>query len=335
MSIIFMDGFDLYNSSAEMARRGWVTGAAAQGTPQTGRFGTGQAARMTSSNNNRLPIAITSDDTISVGLAIKFDSVASFSANGSEFLWFRSGSTDILRVGVTSSGHLRIGRGDFTSNLVAGSAAGLIVTGAWNYLEVELTRNASTGAVNLYLNGTLVASASSANTGASSIDNVALSGGFCNFDFDDMYIVDAATKLGEVSIQTIRPSADTATKDWTRSVGSDNYANVDDATVDGDTTYNSSGTVSQKDLFDLVNLSGTPSSVKAVNLVMTARKDNSDLREIRTNMKNGSTTTNGTTRTLSTSYVMYSQIYETNPDDSAAFDGTDINAMQLGYEVVT
>ena len=333
MSLVFMDGFDLYSSAGHIARRGWVPGVAGISL-QTGRFG-GQALRISSANNIVVTKAIPSDDTISIGIAIRASNIGAHNANGSDVLQLLNGSTVIARMGFTSGGHVRVGRGDYTTNLIAGSASGLVLTDAWNFFELEFTRDSSAGAVNLYMNGTIVATASGANTGASAIDTIGILSGIDNKDFDDLYINNAATKLGECRIETIRPSADTATKDWTRSTGADNFANVDETLVDDDTTYNSSQTVGQKDLFDLANLSSTPSSVLAVGLVLTARKDDAATREIRTNMKNGATTTNGTTRALSTSYAMYSDIYETNPDDTAAFDGTDIDAMQLGYEVVT
>jgi hypothetical protein len=334
MALTFMDGFDLYSTGAHISRRGWTPGLAnVQLT--TGRFG-GQALRLPNTNNAVVSHPIPSDDTIAFGVALRCSNIAGHNANGSDVIQLLNGSTVIARIGVTSGGHIRIGRGDYTTNLIAGSASGVVLQDAWNYYEVEFTRNASTGAVNIYQNGTLVASASGANTGASSIDGIGFLSGIDNKDFDDMYVVNAATKLGEVKIETIRPvTPDTATKDFDRSTGSDNFANVDETLIDDDTTYNFSDDVGDKDLFDLANLGATPSAVKAVQLVLTARKDDTATREIRTNMKNGSTTTNGTTRGLATSYVMYTDIYETNPDDSNAFDGSDINAMQLGYEVVT
>jgi hypothetical protein len=334
MALVLMDGFDLYSSAAHISRRGWVPGAAGISL-QTGRFGTGQALRISSANSVPVVHAITSDDTICVGVAIKSSNIGAHAANGSDVIQLMNGSTVIARVGFTSSGHVRIGRGDYTTNLIATSGPSIVLTDVYNFFEIEFTRDASAGEVDIYMNGTLVATASSANTGASAIDNIGLVSGIDNKDFDDLYVVNAATKLGECKIETIRPSADTATSDFTPSTGSDNFAMVDETLIDDDTTYNSSATAAHKDLFDLANLAETPSAVKAVQLVLTARKDDTDTREIRTNMKNGSTTTNGTTRGLSTSYVMYTDIYETNPDDAAPFDGTDINAMQLGYEVVT
>lgn len=333
MAITFFDGFDLYGSASNISRQGWVNSTASLSLV-AGRFG-GQALRISSANAGVVVQTMSGDDTFAIGVAIRASSLAAHSANGSDVIQFLNGSTVIASLGFTSGGAVRVGRGDYTTNLICGSASGVVANDAWNFYEIEYTRSASVGAVNLYQNGTLIASASGANTGASSIDGIGILSGVDNKDFDDMYFANAATKVGEIKIEVIRPSADTATKDWTRSTGADNFANVDDTTCDDDTTYNSSLTAGQKDLFDLSSLSGSPSSIKAVKPILIARKDDTDARSIRHNMKNGATTTDGTTRSLSTSYAFYSDIYETNPDDAAAFEPADITAMQLGYELVS
>lgn len=335
MAVVFFDGFDLYASASHLSRRGWTGNSPTNF--QTGRFGSGQSFRTAqASTTNATTKTLTATDTLTVGFGHKNSNVGTNNANGSDYLVLFNGTTVICRMGITNAGQVRFGRGDYTTNLICQSASGLVITDAWNYFEVEFTRNGSTGAVNIYMNGALIASASGANTGASSIDKVGLmSGNGGNTDYDDFYLLDAATKLGEMKCEVVRPSADTATSDWTPLSGTDNFAMVDETLIDDDTTYNSSATVGQKDLFDLSDLSSTPASIAAVNIILTARKDDATAREIRHNMKNGATTTNGTTRALSASYVMYTDTYETNPDDSAPFTGADINAMQIGYEVVT
>jgi hypothetical protein len=332
MAIVFFDGFDLYNATSEIARRGW-TGTPPWGSFITGRFG-GRAVTITGSNNVAGSQAVTSGNTFSVGVAVRVQNLASY-GNGSDFLQFRNGTTVIARVGISSSGHLRIGRGDYTTNLIVGSAAGLIVASTWYYIEVEFTRNGSTGIATLYINGTQVATASSANTGASAIDNIAItSGGTDEKNFDDMYINDTATRSGESRVEVCRPSADSSVQ-WTPNSGANNYSRVSTTLYDDDTTYVSSATPGHTDLLDMGNLSSAPQTIRAVQTHLLARKDDATTREIRTKMKNGGTTTNGTTRALGASYVAYVDIYETNPDDAAAFVDADISAMQIGYEVVT
>lgn len=336
MAIKGYDGFDAYASGAQMSRAGWTLNSAPIGSFQTGRFGSGQALRLTNSNSNTLRFPIASDDTISIGIAMRFSNLAAHSANGNDWLLFYDASANVIvRIGLSNDGKIKAGRGDYTSNLICESSAGVAVQDAWNYYEIELTRHASAGEINIYMNGTLVANASSANTGATAIGMIGIAGDRDNKDYDDFYVVDEATALGEMRCEIVRPvTPDTADADFTPSAGSDNYAMVDETIVDDDTTYNSSSTPGDIDLFDLSNLSNTPLSIAAVKPILIARKDNSTTRTARYKMVNGSTTTDGETTALSTSYSSISGIYETNPDTDAAWAASDINSMQLGYEVV-
>lgn len=338
MSVIFVEGFDLYSSAANISVKGWVGGNNGSQAPATGRFN-GQSFRMASGSGPVTFALAAATDTLSFGMAFQVQTVSACSASGSSVLHFTNSGTVEVQIGVTSSGALVIGRGDFTTNLLATSAAGLVTSGNWVYVELELTRNATTGAFTVYCNGASVMTGSSVNTGALSVNTLGLGSPSTlpasNFFYDDIYMTNVATKLGEMRVDTLRPSADTAQKDWTPNSGTTNFSRVNQATVDDDTSYNSSATVGQKDLFTLSALSSTPNVIKAVQTNIYARKDDATTRAIRTNMKNNVTTTNGTTRNLTTSYLMFTDIYETNPDTAAAFTGANVNAMQLGYEVVT
>jgi hypothetical protein len=337
MSIIWIDGFDLYTQST-VSRKGYTGTTGSPNNIDTGRF-SGQSWRADTNANPMFIPAFTATDTISMGFAYQQANVNSSYTTGIAMMAFRNSTTVICKLGVDQNGAIKFGRGDFTTNNICSSANGVIVAGAWNYIEVELVRGSgSAGSVNIYCNGTLVANASSTNTGASSIDNIgitteAASSGFRYFD--DLYVTNTSTKLGECKVETIRPSADTAQKDWTPNSGANNYSRVNTTTMDDDTTYNASATVGNKDLFDLADLATVPNSIKAVQTVFVARKDDATTRTARVNMKNGSTTTNGTTRSMASSYSYWNDIYETNPDTSAAFTGANVNAMQLGYEVVS
>jgi len=335
MAIIFTEGFDLYASTTQMQRRGYNVPTASL---QTGRF-SGQCWRGDFNAASLIRALGGSYNNLSFGFAFLVSNLANASTGKSIISLYNGGGagTVVCKLGADNAGKLIFGRTDFTTNKICESAAGVIVANTWAYIEFELVRaTGSGGSVNVYCNGALVANLGSTNTGASSIDAYTFNseGWTATAQYDDMYITDAATKLGEMRIETLVPTADTATKDWTRSTGADNYANVDDATMDDDTTYNSSSTAAQKDLFDMANLSSTPASVKAVVPILVARKDNAATRTARTNLKSGATTANGTTRNLGASYQLFEQIYETNPDTAAAWTGAEVNGMQLGYELV-
>jgi hypothetical protein len=334
MAIKFVEGFDLYDTAAHLVRKGWSLNS---GTPflTTGRFG-GQCVNI--SNSTVQSPAFTAGNNWAMGFAFEASSLSSYGVNGKRLVTLTDGSSQICALYLCSTGKLIFGRTDSTTNAIASSATGIIAAASWNYIEFELVRNATTGgSVNVYANGTLVANASATNTGSAAPISFQFmndqDGG--NVFFDDMYICDVATKLGECRVDTLRPGADTATKQFTPNSGANNFSRVNTTLFDDDTTYNSDLTVGHKDLFDIADLSFTPVAVKAVQLTMLARKDDVTTKQIRTNMKTVTSTTNGATQTLTTSYALSSDIYETNPDTSAAFTGSEVNALQIGYEIVT
>jgi len=334
MPLLFFDGFDMYQSNTQPAMRGWA-GAVINGISDAGRFGTSRAISILG-NGNDLTQSLTASSTVSVGFALKTAAVSSLAATGGELFRFLNGTTLQCKVGIKSDGSLVTGRGDFTTNNIGTSAAGLITSGAWNYIEIELTRNAATGILKVWLNGTLVINSTNVNTGASNIDKVALAGASSsNHTFDDFYLTNDATRLGERRVDYLPPSADTATEDWTPSTGTNSAALLDEIPMNNDTDYVSSATVGHKDLFDMTNLSSTPTVIDGVQTVLAARKDDAATRDVRTNFKSGTTTVNGTTRAMSAGYVISSDLYLLDPDTGAAWTAAGVNASQLGFEVVT
>jgi hypothetical protein len=333
MTILWMDGFDVYASMADVGLKGYNTFTG--NTLQTGRF-TGQCYRNTT-GLSPLAFGVTSGDTKSIGFAFR-DSDLSTSSTGKAFMTFRgTGQTvDVCKLGVDVNGALVFGRADFTTNKICNSANGVIAVNVWNYIEVELTRSATVGVVNVKCNGTVVATASAANTGAVAVDGISLFADFVqgSRDVDDLYVIDVATALGESRIDVIRPSADTAQKDWTPSTGVTNFNMVNETLENQDTNYVADGTVGHKDLYDVTDLSFSPSVVRAVQTLLFAKKDDATTRSIRNNLKSGATTANGTTRAMGASYAMFTDLYATDPNTAAAWSASAVNAAQLGIEVV-
>jgi hypothetical protein len=213
------------------------------------------------------------------------------------------------------------------------SASPVLVAATWAYIECEFHRNGSTGTFKAYVNGVQVLNLTGQNTGASDIDTVKVGAGTA-FSMDDLYCTNTATKLGECRIDVLHPTADTATKDWTPSTGSNNYAVVDDTTFDL-TDYVTAATAGNKDYYALGDLSFAPNNIFAVQVTHVAKKDDATTRTYRANIKSSSTEANGATRGLGTSYVVYADIFETDPNGSIAWTQTSVNALNAGIEVVS
>jgi hypothetical protein len=120
-----------------------------------------------------------------------------------------------------------------------------------------------------------------------------------------------------------------------RGTGGDHYATVDETTVNGDTDYVASGTVGDLDLYDVSDLGVTPASIQAVQVTMCARKDDAATREVRSKVKSGAASANGAPHALTANYVYYRDIFESDPDTTAAWTPGGVNGIQIGPEVVT
>ena len=325
MSITWMDGFDLYNSTYNGAAKGYSSFPGGS-SYATGRLGVGQC--LSASNaGTKWPVSAGSAITnLSFGFAFQVSSL------GNTLVTFWNGGSVIDSLRINSSGQLQAYRGD-AATLLGSSASGLVAVDTWNYLEVEFTRDASAGVFKAYLNGVQVLNLTGQNTGASDIDSLQVYWPQ-TYKMDDLYTTNTATKLGECRIDTLRPSADTATKDWTPSTGTANYAMVDETTFDA-SDYVTGASVGNKDYYDCANLSFTPASVFAVQVTTLAKKDDANTRTFRGNIKSSSTEGNGATRGLGTSYSIYSDIFETDPNGSIAWTATSVNAAQVGIEVVS
>jgi hypothetical protein len=334
MAVVFIDGFDSYATSTDMGTDRWLV-TTAPGSFVTGRFG-GQAVSLQRGSAGGgditalLPSALSA---LTVGVA--FETTEMLTARS--VMIFKNNTTTILTLFKTATNTLQLVRGATVNTNILAETSAFLVSGIWYYVEIELVRNASTGSVNFYINGSLNGSGSSLNTGASDIDrvNLAVANSGVNVWYDDLYVLDVATRLGEHRVETLRPTSDTAQIDFTPSTGTNHAALVDETVYNGDTDYNASGTVGHKDRYNMGDLSSTPPTISAVQVNIFAKKDDATTRQIRSNLKSGATTANGATKTVLSTYQATADIYALDPNGSIAWTAAAVNALEAGVEVVT
>jgi hypothetical protein len=145
--------------------------------------------------------------------------------------------------------------------------------------------------------------------------------------------VSGATWLGERRIDTLRPSADTAQKDWTPDTGTDNYSRVNETPINGDTSYVTAATVGNKDRYALNDLPINPVTVAAVQALVVARKDDAVTRAIAPVIKSGATEAVGDDFGLASGYGAALKIFETDPNTSSAWTTSGVNALEAGMTV--
>ncbi|MBN9004555.1 MAG: hypothetical protein J0H40_03990 [Rhizobiales bacterium] len=332
MAITWIDGFEDYDSSNGLLSQAYTTAGLGSITyGSTGRFSGSSLNLGFVTTAIRKGISTTS--TVAVGHAFKL-LLASGGATVQALAFRDASANTIAGLFFNPDGGLVFVRGStVSSNVLATAPSGTVSVDAWYYLEVEFTRHASAGAVNVYLNGALIMSASGVNTGAADVAAVAIIAPVNGYLVDDLYITDTASRIGEVRIDTLVPTADTAQKDFTASTGSDNYAMVGELPVDGDTSYVQADVAGAADLYTTDGLADTPDAIYAVQVRVAAKKLDTGFRSIKAKLKSGTTEADGAAVALATDYAVATAIHETDPATDAAWTASGVNAAQIGMEI--
>ena len=112
-----------------------------------------------------------------------------------------------------------------------------------------------------------------------------------------------------------------------------NWECVSETTPPGDAAYVSAGTVGYLDLYTIQPISGSPSAVVAVQVVASARKDDSVTRVLGLAFGNGTTWVVNSGSSLGSNYKMYTQPYDSNPITSSDWTVTAVDNGQIGVSV--
>lgn len=345
MAIVLVEGYDAYNGTSSATPGSLASSWYNIGSGfslVSGRYG-GQAVRcaqtisVTANMRKGLPTSLTQG---AVGFAIRpiFQSSGVWVQVG---LWDSTNRGLSLRINQDLSISIGLNGGSNTdynlATVFATTPAATLTLNTWSYIELEFTVSNTTGSYNLYVNGGLASSGTNLDTlSTSSYTVLCLGGTFAGtsttYEFDDVYVTDTATRLGEQRVETLYPNADTAQKQWTASTGSDNYAMIDETTMNT-TDYVYTSTLNNYDLYDFGNLSTTPTSISAVTVSALAQKDNVGTRAIATPIKSSSTTSDGGNIYLAGGWSVSSRILETDPNTSTAWTASGVNNLQAGVKV--
>jgi hypothetical protein len=345
MSLLHQNGFD-HMATADLGQL-YITFGTQVAIASGARTGTGRVFRTSSSVATSMGAigraVVTPATTVTTGFAFFPNSFDSTTSSIVDFL-------DIdgvvhMSLNITSTGDVLVKRGDNTgTTMTGGTAAGVFIQDNWYWVEFQSTIGDGTaGSWAVKVNGAALISGSSTDTrNAGTLGQVAYvrighirsgSSTTGNWDFDDWYIRNDSTYMGDVKI-ALRSVSGAGNSAQFTPLSSTNASNVDDSTNDGDTTYNYSNTASQKDTFALTSLglSGTP-SVKAVSVLCSVRKDDAGTRVHRNVLRSGSTDYEGSDFGPLTTYTQAETIWETDPNTAATWTYSNANAVEAGYKV--
>ena len=348
MAIVAVDGFDLYNGVGANTgvQAKWALTSTTSISLVAGRF-SGQAVQCTigSSAAHMQRILPATYAAFTDNFAARFTTLTGASPSNTTcpFRIYLSGATYMLGIKVNSSGQLEVFRMSATyAGTLLGTSTACIVVNTWHFIEAAFEISDTVGTVTIKVDGTTVLTLSAQDTRngtPTTIDRVQYGdvysvgfGGAWVGQFDDMFVTDSITFTGERRVETLRPSAD-VTQTFGRSAGTANYSLVNETLVDGDTTYVQGTTVGDTDTYGLSDLTGTPTNISAVQISVFAEKTDATSRSIALQAKSGATTSDGGNFTLAASYSKFERLLLTDPNTSAAWSVSGVNALQCGPKV--
>lgn len=270
-------------------------------------------------------------------------------------LWFGDAEDGaMLSLSTTSTGGLSLRRGSNLATELA-SYAGPIGTD-WMYLEVKVTFHASTGSFEIRHRPstfaatapTTIMSGSNVNTtgtGAVRPYEIGLASDGTptqhpSFSYDDFVVMNTQGTLnndflGDISFLRVRPNAVGDESDFDRSTGAVNYVLVDEDAQDEDTSYVESTTANDQDFYHFEDIEAAwVDEIHAVLARPVLKKSEAGSRTVRLQVLSGGTTTSASTLAPSITYTRLDQVWETDPDTSAAWTISGFNAAQFGLQVV-
>lgn len=336
MAALFRDGFDLYGTSgtATGASTYWTSGT--PGTIQSPRIsGNGFAIRF-AAGQPLLKVLGGTADTLIVGFGFRVVTHPLAGVNNILLLNDTGGTNVTLRI--DNAGFLSVLRG-LTTTLA--TAAAPLTVGAWYYIEIKVKAHASTGTIEVRVNGTTVITLTGQNTAPISalLTQVQIPqhlAGSSIYEFDDLYVCDTSGAaplndfLGELKVVSLLPNGAGDATTWTPSAGQ-NFECVDN-NPPSDAIFVSDATPGNQDLYNFANVAG--GTILDAALVIRAQKSDAGARSIKPLCRSGGTTFAGGSQALSTSWLYYLQDYPLDPNTGAAWTLSNLNAAQFGQETV-
>lgn len=342
MAVIFTEGFDYYNGGGGSTtttvgiRSRWFGGIV---NAVAGRFG-GQAMEVTDPNNplNALmPSTYTSGCLgFAINVAAGYDGtaygIAAVSTVGAESNLLSAAPQ--FSININTAGRIQVYRG----STLLGVSTAAITFSAWNYIEVEFVISATVGEVRVYLNNdpTPVVNLSGVNNKARADSGFSViifdSTSSANSNYDDVYVTDTPTRLGEQRVITSYVNGDVSSDFWASSTGgAAPFTMLDETVCDADVTYVSSNTFNSRIVLTVPSLPVPPTTVNAVQIVGFARKTDTEFRQVALEYQNtaGAVST-GASYALNATYTYTNNLMIQNPLTAAPWTATDVNSMKIG-----
>lgn len=341
MALLFIDSCGDHYSTAQINRK-WDSNVSGQVLAGTGRRSTNclDIAPTVGVVRSYTKLLGSSIQTLIVGCAIN---ITGFNAGTMQIFQLVDSATLQVDLRLDATGHPQVTR----NGTVLGTSTYVFNLGIEHYIELKCKIDDSVGTYEVHVDGVQVLVGSSAdtkNTANATADRVVFgpfgsgSTGVVGARIDDIYICDSSGSanndfLGDIRVDAVLPSGDGSNSGLTTSTGSAHAALVDETPATDDTDYNQSASVGNKDTYAFTDITHTPSAIFGAQVCLQAKKDDAGARSICAVTRSGGSDFDGSAQVLSTSYAVFRTMLELDPNTSAAWTKTNLNAAEFGMKV--
>jgi len=255
-----------------------------------------------------------------------------------------SSTSGVATVSASRNGSLSLRAFTLPGTSLGTPASVVLNASTWYELELSLVVGSGTsGSLIVKINGNVILNYSGINTQGSAGPTIGFIGAFLsdqpNSFIDDFYICDTTgpapynTFLTAVAgpmgprVYTLFPNSNSSVT-WTPLSGN-NYSEVNASSFQGDSSYVSSSTPGNQDLYGiptpLAQIGTVIGSVLAVQTAFVGREDDAGTRQVSASIESGSSVFQGSTRTMIANYEKYFDIYVNDPITSAPWAASKFN----------
>jgi hypothetical protein len=290
--------------------------------------------------------------TVASGRSIVGGAVRCSALGGTDL--FRLGTVNLLFFTIQTMNDGSIQTSVFGSAIVKSSAADVVRTGVWYYVEMQTDVSvvSAGGGLNavqvdacqIWVDGALILDETGLGVtpglteGVSTYGwNLVGIGGDTNAAaFDDVYVCDGSgashtAPLGDIQIDVIRPNGAGASTQWTPAGAATNWEATNDLTPDADATTVLAATVGLSDLYQLQDIV-TSDGVIGAQLLISARRTAEGSAALTSQLRHAGVTTDVAAEMLSTSFFYQNRVcFVTMPNGDPLTDAH-INALQAGFK---
>jgi hypothetical protein len=344
MAYQLIDGFDDYDQSHEL----WDAVEGGPGSPAYSSTYTrfpaaancvAQGIRFATSGINMYKVKNLSGNfaTLIFGVAVYFENLPN--SGYAAFLGAQDNGVAQFSLSVSSNGALAVMEG-YGSTILASSGAGVVTSGRYYWIDVEITFNNGAGSVSVYLStpagggalftGTGLNTAPSGNNYANQVSLGQISSAI-DLRADDFHCFDTTGSslnsiLGEgTRVYTKMPNGAGYQTTFTPNGASANWQCVDDVPPDDDTTYVSAATFPLTEGYAVgaAGFTGTPNAVIRRSRI---RKDDSSAHTFQNGVRSGSTNALGTAVAVGSSYGWTDSVFVDDPNTSVPWTAAGADA---------